>query len=71
VVADGRAIAVLSYAQGEYVTVDTHKHSENGSQVGVSNDIVRLPQWYKRIAQKHFNTTIRMCSLTWLSFKFE
>jgi len=70
-VADGRTIAVLSYAQGEYVIVDMYKHSENGSLIGVSNDIVSLPQWYKRIAQEHFNTTIRLCSLTWLTFKFE
>ena len=41
-VADGRTISVLSYAQGEFVIVDTHKHSENGSLVGVSNDIVSL-----------------------------
>lgn len=69
--ADGRTISVLSYAQEEYVIVDMHKHSENGSLIGVSNDIVSLLQWYKKIAQKHFNTTIRMCSLTWLTFKFE
>ena len=68
---DGCTISVLSYAQEEYVIVDTHKHSENGSLIGVSNDIVSLLQWYKKIAQKHFNTTIRMCSLTWLTFKFE
>ena len=71
IVADGHTISVLTYAQDEYVIVDTHKHSENGSLIGVSNDIVSLLQWYKKIAQKHFNTTIRMCSLTWLTFKFE
>lgn len=46
--ADGRTISVLSYAQEEYVIVDMHKHSENGSLIGVSNDIVSLLQWYKK-----------------------
>ena len=49
VVPDGRTIALLSYAQAEYVTVDMHKPSENGSLIGVSSDIVNLPQWYPRI----------------------
>ena len=71
IIADGRTISVLSYAQGEFVIVDTHKHSENGALIGVSNDILSLLQWYKKVAQKHFNTTIKMCSLTWLTFKFE
>ena len=35
IVADGRTISVLSYAQKEYVIVDLHKHSENGSLIGV------------------------------------
>ena len=49
IVADGRTISVLSYAQEEYVIVDMHKHSENGSLIGVSNDIVSLLQWYKKL----------------------
>ena len=70
-VADGRSVSVLSFARGEFVIVDTHKHSENGAVIGVSNNIASLLNWYKMTVQKHFNTTIRMCSLTWLTFKFE
>ena len=29
IVADGHNISVLSYAQGEFVILDMHKHSEN------------------------------------------
>ena len=33
IVADGRTFAVFSYAQREYVIVDSHKHPENGSLI--------------------------------------
>lgn len=71
IVVDGRTVSILTSAQGEYVIVDTHKHSGNGAIIGVSNDIASLLDWFKYTVQKHFNTTIRMCSLTWLTFKFE
>ena len=71
IVVDGRTVAVLTFAQGEYVIVDTHKHSGNGVIIGVLNGIACLLHWFKTTVQKHLNTIIRMRSLTWLTFKFE
>ena len=34
-VSDERTVAVLGYTQEELVIVDTHKHSENGTLVGI------------------------------------
>lgn len=42
IVSDGRSVSVLRLAQGEFVIVDTHKHSENGAVIGVSNNIASL-----------------------------
>lgn len=68
----GRSVAVLRFVQtGEFVIVDTHKHSESGTLVGISGDITSLLNWYKKIVQRHFNTVFRFCSVTWLTFKFE
>lgn len=65
-----RTVAVSRFTQGEYVTADTHKHSENGTLVGISGDISSLLGWYQKTTQ-YINTVIRECSLTWLTFKFE
>ena len=70
-VSDERTVAVLGFTQGEFVIVDTHKHSEIGTLVGISDDIASLLNWYQKSTQKYLNTVIRVCSLTWLTFKFE
>ena len=70
-VSDERTVAVLGYTQGELVIADTNKHSENGTLVGISDDIASLLNWYQKFTQKYFSTVIRVCSLTWLTFKFE
>ena len=49
--------------QEELVIVDTHKHSENGTLVGISDDIASLLNWYQKSTQKYFNTVIRVCNL--------
>ena len=36
IVVDGRTVSVLTPAQGEYVIVDTRKHSGNAAIIGVS-----------------------------------
>ena len=67
-VADGRTVSVLSSVQGKFVIVDTHKHSENGALIGVSNDIASLLNWYKITVQKHFNlslSNITCILITW------
>ena len=61
---DKRTVAVLGYTQEELVIVDTHKHSENGTLVGISDDIASLLNWYQKSTQKYFNTVIRVCNLT-------
>ena len=40
-VSDERTVAVLGYTQEELIIVDTHKHSENGTLVGISDDPFR------------------------------
>ena len=71
IVVDGHTVSVLTSAQGEFVIFDTRGHSGNGAIIGVSNDIASLHEWLKHTIHKHFNSAFRMCSLTWLTFKFE
>ena len=54
---DERSGAVLGYTQEEFVIVhvDTHKPSENGTLVGISDDFASLLNWYQKSTQKYFN----------------
>ena len=67
-VSDERTVAVLGYTQEELVIVHPHKHSENGTLVGISDDIGSLLNWCQKSTQKYFNTirVIRVCNLAYI-----
>ena len=57
-VSDECTVAVLNFTQRKCVIVDTHKHSENGTLIGIPSDVPSLLEWYQKTVQKHFNTFI-------------